>query len=173
MNNRGTAYLLWLGCFLGPAGLHRFYNGKYLSGLLWLCTWGLFGIGQFVDLFLIPDMVEMHNTKRQLRQALSPQGSFTPQVAVEQVVKGHPNSQQAIATPTPVKTIAPKEELMLKLLYTAQKQGGKLSVTQGVMATGAGFTEIETILKDMAKTGYVGITNDPATGIVLYDFKEL
>jgi hypothetical protein len=39
--------------------------------------------------------------------------------------------------------------------------------------SGVGFADVEATLKDMAKTGYVGITNDPATGIVLYDFKEL
>jgi len=31
--------------FLGIFGGHRFYLGKWLSGLLWLCTGGLLMIG--------------------------------------------------------------------------------------------------------------------------------
>lgn len=57
----GIGYLLWLGCFLGFCGLHRFYMGKWVSGLIWLLTLGLFGIGQFVDLFLIPGMARRAN----------------------------------------------------------------------------------------------------------------
>ena len=50
-----VGYLAWLfGCF----GAHRFYYGKPVSGLLWLFTFGLLGIGWLVDLFLIPSMDE-------------------------------------------------------------------------------------------------------------------
>lgn len=46
-------YLFWL---LGFFGLHRFYYGKQLTGLLWACTMGLLLVGWIVDLFLIPRM---------------------------------------------------------------------------------------------------------------------
>ncbi len=57
----GIGYLLWLGCFFGFCGLHRFYMGKWVSGLIWLFTFGLLGIGQFIDLFLIPSMTTNAN----------------------------------------------------------------------------------------------------------------
>lgn len=58
MASKGTAYLLWLFWLIGLAGIHRFYCGKPVSGLIWLFTFGLFGIGQLVDLALIPGMVD-------------------------------------------------------------------------------------------------------------------
>lgn len=39
--------------FLGVIGAHRFYEGKIGTGILWLCSGGLFGIGWLVDLILI------------------------------------------------------------------------------------------------------------------------
>lgn len=34
-------------------GIQRFYVGKIFTGILWLCTFGLFGIGQLIDIILI------------------------------------------------------------------------------------------------------------------------
>nr|WP_290223981.1 NINE protein [Trichocoleus desertorum] len=156
MNKVGTSYLLWLGCLFGISGLHRLYNGKIATGLFWMFTWGFFGVGQFVDLFLMPDMVEEHNVKYRARLGMT--------------ANGVPLSQSAVAATVLKPT---REQLMVKLLQAAAMKGGKLSVTQGVMATGLGFAEVEALLQDMVRTGYVGIDNDPVTGVVTYDFKEL
>ena len=41
-------------CILvGYLGIHRFYEGKMWTGVLWLCTAGLFGVGVVVDAILI------------------------------------------------------------------------------------------------------------------------
>lgn len=42
-----------LAFFLGYLGIHRFYVGKMGTGILYLCTGGLFGIGYIVDCILI------------------------------------------------------------------------------------------------------------------------
>ena len=60
----GWAYLLWLPMLFGVCGLHRFYSGRIISGTIWLLTGGLCGIGQVVDLFFIPRMIEDHNEGR-------------------------------------------------------------------------------------------------------------
>ena len=44
-------YLLWLFGFLGA---HRFYYGKKVSGVIYLCTLGLLGVGWVFDLFWMP-----------------------------------------------------------------------------------------------------------------------
>lgn len=63
MRSVGVAYGLWALCIVGVAGIHRFYLGKPITGLLWLLTWGVFGIGLLVDLFLIPGIVERQNRR--------------------------------------------------------------------------------------------------------------
>ena len=60
------SYLLWLLGGLGVLGLHRFYLGRWVTGLLWLLTGGLMGIGAIIDLFLIPSMVRIENLSRHL-----------------------------------------------------------------------------------------------------------
>jgi hypothetical protein len=56
-----VAYILWL--FLGFFGAHRFYMNQIALGFLYLLTFGLFGLGWFIDLFLIPDLVRQHNRR--------------------------------------------------------------------------------------------------------------
>jgi hypothetical protein len=158
-NNNQThpsiSYLLWCGCFFGFAGLHRLYNGKLVTGVLWFFTLGFFGIGQFIDLMLIPDMVEEHNLKVRARLGLSSQGT--------------PIYQPTITLNLPLT----REQLMLKLLRAASARGGKLSASQAVMDTETSFKEVEAALKEMVKNGYVIVDNHPETGVVIYDFVEL
>lgn len=56
--NPAVAYLLWLLIFVGFGGVHRFYTGRWGTGLLWIFTFGLLLIGQVIDLFLIPRQCE-------------------------------------------------------------------------------------------------------------------
>jgi TM2 domain-containing membrane protein YozV len=73
-----VAYLLWLLGGFGVLGLHRFYLGRWVTGLIWLATGGVFLIGAIIDLFLMPEMVQVENLSRQLMQSGLP--------------KPHPNS---------------------------------------------------------------------------------
>ena len=55
-----VAYLLWF--FFGYLGLHRFYLRRPLTGVVWLLTLGICGVGWIVDVFLVPGMVAACNT---------------------------------------------------------------------------------------------------------------
>jgi len=49
--SKTTALLLCI--FLGGLGVHRFYVGKIGTGIVWLLTGGVFGIGWLVDIIMI------------------------------------------------------------------------------------------------------------------------
>jgi predicted transcriptional regulator len=70
MYSVGIAYLLWFLSFFGAIGLHRFYLGKIGTGILWMCTGGLAGIGTIFDLFTLPRQVEEANIRRALNDSL-------------------------------------------------------------------------------------------------------
>ncbi|MBQ0114092.1 MAG: TM2 domain-containing protein [Bacteroidales bacterium] len=66
MKSKGTAYLLWCCSLLFLCGLHRFYLGKWGTGLLWLFTFGLLGLGTLIDLFTLGSKVDVYNTQQEL-----------------------------------------------------------------------------------------------------------
>lgn len=49
--SRTTAFILVF--LFGVFGFHRFYVGKTGTGLLYLFTFGLFGIGALVDFWIV------------------------------------------------------------------------------------------------------------------------
>ncbi|MDR2808710.1 MAG: NINE protein [Spirochaetaceae bacterium] len=61
MYSVGVAYLLWFISGFGALGFHRFYLGKIPSGILWMLTGGLCGIGSLFDLFTLPSQVRNAN----------------------------------------------------------------------------------------------------------------
>ena len=51
-------YFLWI---FGFIGVHRFYYGKQVTGVIWFFTLGLLFVGWIIDLFLIPAMERESN----------------------------------------------------------------------------------------------------------------
>ncbi len=49
--------------FLGIFGIHRFYMGKWVSGLIYLLTGGLFLIGYIYDYWTLNDQVHLINSR--------------------------------------------------------------------------------------------------------------
>jgi TM2 domain-containing membrane protein YozV len=51
--------------FLGVLGLHRFYMGKWGTGILYLLTLGLFGIGLIYDFWTLNTQISELNVNKQ------------------------------------------------------------------------------------------------------------
>ncbi len=55
--------------FLGIFGVHRFYIGKWFTGLLYLCTCGLFLVGIIYDYWTLNEQISQRNRLRELAYA--------------------------------------------------------------------------------------------------------
>jgi len=157
MKDKTNAYLLWCGCFLGVCGLHRIYNGKYGTGFLWLFTFGLVGIGQFVDLFAIPGMVEDANNRALIESMGGPDAVLAAGASPGEMPRRLPRTT---------------EEFQVALVRAAGAHGGRLTVAEAVAYTGRGFKEIDKQLREMAVAGYVEADSDES-GQVFYVFPGL
>jgi len=144
-------YALWCLFFIGLGGVHRIYLGKYGTGILWMLTGGLFGIGQFVDLFRMKTLVRDANIR----------AGYLPHPHYARLL----NHRRVPA--------APLQSPMHQLLKAAMASGGAISVTQGVAATGLSFEEVQKTLSAMLESGYVDVENAPGSGVVLYRFVEI
>ena len=47
--------------FLGFFGVHRFYMGKWVTGIIYLCTMGLLGIGYLYDFWTLNEQITVVN----------------------------------------------------------------------------------------------------------------
>ncbi len=152
----GMGYAAWCASFVGFAGLHRFYLGKPATGVIWLLTFGLFGIGQLYDLVRMKKLVRDAN----IREGYLPHPRWAAELnRLAQAPAGLP--------------AAPEKPLKHRLLEAAIEKGGELSVTDGVAATGASFDDVESTLNELLETGYIDIDNRPGSGVIVYRFTEL
>ena len=148
-------YGLWCLCLAGVCGAHRIYMGKWGTGLLWLLTFGLAGVGQLVDLFRMKTLIRDSNVRK----------GYLP----------HPRlaARADAASESPTASLPKPADLRLVLLQAAERKGGELTVTQGVMTSGKSFEEVEKCLRDMVDKGYVDVDNVPGSGVIVYRFPEL
>ncbi len=157
IRSTGLAYLLWCTGFFGACGVHRFYAGKYASGVLWLLTGGLLGIGQFLDLFFLPGMIEKKNLRYQLSQAGVPQKRLTEEL----VIRDMPKNKL-------VQKIPPKQSDTYTILRLAKTNPRGVSVADCVIATEKPIAEVKKLLNELYHEGLLNIDNDLETGAVVY-----
>jgi len=60
--NYSVAWILLT--FLGFFGVHRMYMGKWVTGILYLCTLGLAGIGYLYDYWTLNDQITVVNASK-------------------------------------------------------------------------------------------------------------
>jgi hypothetical protein len=152
-----TAYLLWLIGF-GTLGIHRFYLGRIGTGLLWLFTGGLFGVGALIDLFYIPSMVRQENLGLAFRRVLSGQ----PREA--------PRDERPMRNVTPPRRDS-VEQVILRL---ARRNRGELTAAQLALEAGIRLEEADAALGKLCEKGYAEkrIRESGTVAYVIPDFLE-
>jgi hypothetical protein len=136
---RSVAAILCGIMFLVPfAGMHRFYVGKIGTGLLWLFTGGLLGIGQLIDFILILSgefrdkqgrkLLLWDTPAKQTSQApAAPAAMHSPQAAQAQAAVNNPPQHQKVA---PKPTVDPRTTTIVIQDPTAK--AGFLNVVCGL-----------------------------------------
>ena len=114
IKSKGVAYLLWF--FLGFFGAHRFYLEKIGTGVLYLLTFGVFGIGWLFDLFTLCGQVDTYNILHGSMGGGNPTQNVvvnvTAPTAAPQVATNQTDTPQ-IASPQQIKISAEKAILAL------------------------------------------------------------
>ncbi len=93
--NVGVAYLLWLISGCGALGFHRFYLGKIGTGLLWMFTGGLGGIGLIYDAITLPRQVRDANIGARVRAEIQYESARASRIWLFRATAGEPREDGA------------------------------------------------------------------------------
>lgn len=64
--SKALSYILWFIGIFGLLGFHRFYLGKIGTGIIWMFSAGLLGIGAAYDLITLGNQVDIYNQGEKL-----------------------------------------------------------------------------------------------------------
>ncbi len=149
-----AAYLLWAVSGFGALGLHRFYLGKSGTGLLWLFSGGLGGIGGLYDLFTLPRQVQEANILYETKLALEAGTSARSRPAD---VSGY----RYVNPESPEKTV----------LRVARKNAGFVTPGEVAIEGDMSVDEARKALDKLAKDGVAEI-RVRSSGVIVYYFAE-
>jgi hypothetical protein len=147
MYSVGIAYLLWFLSGFGALGFHRFYLGKFCTGLLWMFSGGLGTVGAIYDFFTLSSQVQTANIRRilqdaRLREARNPQGGRQE------------SGNWRYASDAEVRVVRGKESLERSILKLAKENRGVLSVSEVALAADVGLEEAQKALDALVSKGF-------------------
>lgn len=150
--NVGVAYLLWLVSGCGALGFHRFYLGKVGTGLLWMLTGGLGGIGLIYDAVTLPRQVREANIGARVRSEIDYEN------ARGYSTYGGPSTPQP---ENPEKTV----------LRVARKNGGFVTPGEAALEGDISVDQARKLLEKLAAAGNAEM-RVRSSGVVVYYFPE-
>jgi len=150
--NLALAYLLWLCSGFGALGFHRFYLGKIGTGLIWMFSGGLCGIGCIFDAATLPRQVHEANVRfevdARVRSELGCGGGAYP-------------GRGAGRREDPEKTV----------LRVAKANGGFVTPGEAALEGDMSVDESRKLLEEMAAKGHAEM-RVRSSGVVVYFFPE-
>lgn len=165
--SKATAYALWLFCIFSVCGVHRFYARRYFSGILYLITFGFFGLGQLIDLLLIPNMIDEENLKLKALYGYQPnQASFyqTPDSIVVNLPKGQPPQTKTGSTSEKPKKTKDLDRAILKVC----KENQGATMAEIFLEVDEEYEKVEGRIQELMKKNLLTIDNRPDDGAVIY-----
>ncbi len=170
------AYLLWLISGFGALGFHRFYLGKILSGLIYIPTGGLFGIGCVYDFITLPfQVIEANQRTLRSRQARyetrADQGSQGPQGERPVGPGAHRYSQRHTDNGYDPQTAAAPETPEKVILKTARHNRGLASPSEIALEADMELDKAKEELENLANKGYCEL-RVKKTGAMTYYFPD-
>jgi len=157
------AYILWFLSGFGALGFHRFYLGKIGSGLLYMVTGGLFGIGCLYDLVTLPGQVREANLRLGYRNALE-----------GDIGRGEPGSYQRDRSDfrSELRRDIKKDTVEKVILRAAKKNNGRVSPSLVALEGDITLDDAKAYLEKLAAKGYVEMRVSKS-GSIVYLFPDL
>ena len=145
------AYILWLVSGFGALGFHRFYLGKIPTGLLWMLSGGLFGLGAIYDLITLPRQVQDANVRKELLEQIRRQFNGATAAPRGQGGWRYANDAQFRVMDEKGPEKERPEQVMLKL---AKENRGILTVSEVAMGAGIPMEEAKKLLDALVSKGF-------------------
>ena len=159
MYSTGIAYFLWLISGVGALGFHRFYLGKWGTGLLFMATGGLGGLGSFYDLITLPIQVREANLRNAYREA---------------IYDRQPGRRSSIVSDdfkTSMRNEIKKDSLERVILKTAKDNQGIVTPSEVAIESGMSIDQAKKALEKLVNKGHADIRVS-RNGVMVYFFQE-
>ena len=139
------AYFLWLISGFGWFGFHRFYLRKPFTGILWILTGGLGGIGSIYDLLTLGLQVDRANMEQALLNHARMHGGYGG-------LGGFGGSRYA--EDAGARIIRSKADIERAALRVAKANRGVVSAPELALEAGIEMDAAKQFLEELAKKGH-------------------
>ena len=158
------AYLLWFLSGFGWFGFHRYYLGKFGTGLLWMFSFGMLGFGSFYDFFTLPNQVREAN----FRQAI-----------IDESIRRKVEAQKAGSIPSwrnvndgETRIVREKEPVERVILKLAKSNKGILTASELALSANIPMEEAKNALEAMVNKGFAEL-RVRQSGTIVYAIPDL